>query len=127
MRILLEISELKAKGNIWKKNKFISYFRQRMVFFKIKISNLNRREILHVVNFVLNLGDSNWYRALVKEILPNGNFKVHFVDYGNIEEVTADELQMIPSKFLKLPFQGIQCWLVGMMQNEKFSQLSSNT
>ena len=98
-----------------------------MVFFKIKISNLNRREILHVVNFVLNLGDSNWYRALVKEILPNGNFKVHFVDYGNIEEVTADELQMIPSKFLKLPFQGIQCWLVGMMQNEKFSQFSSNT
>lgn len=98
-----------------------------MVFFKIKISNLNRREILHVINFVLNLGDGNWYRALVKEILPSGNFKVHFVDYGNIEEVTADELQMIPSKFLKLPFQGIQCWLVGMMQNEKFCQLSSNT
>ncbi|XP_062957676.1 tudor domain-containing protein 1 [Cynocephalus volans] len=57
-------------------------------------------------------GDGNWYRALVKEILPNGNVKVHFVDYGNIEEVTADELQMISSKFLKLPFQGIRCWLV---------------
>ncbi|XP_055280271.1 tudor domain-containing protein 1 [Moschus berezovskii] len=64
-------------------------------------------------------GDSNWYRALVKEILPNGNFKVHFVDYGNIEEVTADELQMIPSKFLKLPFQGIQCWLVGIQPRSK--------
>ncbi|KAM5321904.1 tudor domain-containing protein 1 [Glossophaga mutica] len=57
-------------------------------------------------------GDGNWYRALVKEIAPNGNVKVHFVDYGNIEEVTADELQMIPLEFLKLPFQGIQCWLV---------------
>nr|XP_014588919.2 tudor domain-containing protein 1 isoform X2 [Equus caballus] len=57
-------------------------------------------------------GDGNWYRALVKEILPNGNVKVHFVDYGNSEEVTADELQMMPSTFLKLPFQGIQCWLV---------------
>lgn len=98
-----------------------------MVFFKIKISNLNRREIFHVTNFVLNLGDGNWYRALVKEILSNGNVKVQFVDYGNIEEVTADELQMIPSKFLKLPFQGIQCWLVGMVQSKKFSQLSSNT
>uniref|UniRef100_A0A673TBV7 Tudor domain-containing protein 1 n=1 Tax=Suricata suricatta TaxID=37032 RepID=A0A673TBV7_SURSU len=57
-------------------------------------------------------GDGNWYRALVKEILPGGNVKVHFVDYGNIEEVTADELQMIPSKFLTLPYQGIRCWLV---------------
>ncbi|XP_036919714.1 tudor domain-containing protein 1 [Sturnira hondurensis] len=57
-------------------------------------------------------GDGNWYRALVKEIAPNGNVKVHFVDYGNIEEVTEDKLRMIPSEFLKLPFQGVQCWLV---------------
>ncbi|KAI4551049.1 hypothetical protein MJT46_020153, partial [Ovis ammon polii x Ovis aries] len=61
----------------------------------------------------------NWYRALVKEILPNGNFKVHFVDYGNVEEVTADELRMIPSRFLKLPFQGIRCWLVGIQPRNK--------
>lgn len=79
------------------------------------------------MNSVLNLGDGNWYRALVKEVVPNGNVKVHFVDYGNIEEVTADELQMIPSEFLILPFQGIQCWLVGMIQNKKYSLLSSNT
>ncbi|KAM9051296.1 tudor domain-containing protein 1 isoform 2-T2 [Megaptera novaeangliae] len=65
------------------------------------------------------VGDGNWYRALVKEILPNGNIKVQFVDYGNIEEVTADELQMIPSKFLKLPFQGIQCWLVDIQPRNK--------
>ncbi|XP_058155463.1 tudor domain-containing protein 1 [Dasypus novemcinctus] len=64
-------------------------------------------------------GDGNWYRALVKEILPNGNVKVHFVDYGNTEEVTADELQMISSKFLKLPFQGVQCWLVDIQPKNK--------
>uniref|UniRef100_A0A452QZ56 Tudor domain-containing protein 1 n=1 Tax=Ursus americanus TaxID=9643 RepID=A0A452QZ56_URSAM len=64
-------------------------------------------------------GDGNWYRALVKEILPDGNIKVHFVDYGNMEEVTADELQMIPSKFLKLPFQGIRCWLVDIQPRNK--------
>ena len=39
LRMNFEISELKAKGNIWKKNKFISYLRQRMVLFKIKILN----------------------------------------------------------------------------------------
>nr|KAF6425870.1 tudor domain containing 1 [Molossus molossus] len=64
-------------------------------------------------------GDGNWYRALVKEIVPNGNIKVHFVDYGNIEEVTADELQMIPLEFLTLPFQGMQCWLVDIQPRNK--------
>ncbi|XP_032734985.1 tudor domain-containing protein 1 isoform X4 [Lontra canadensis] len=65
-------------------------------------------------------GDGNWYRALVKEILLDGNIKVHFVDYGNMEEVTADELRMIPSKFLKLPFQGIRCWLVAISSPEQW-------
>ncbi|XP_051679609.2 tudor domain-containing protein 1 isoform X2 [Oryctolagus cuniculus] len=68
-------------------------------------------------------GDGNWYRALVKEILPNGNVKVHFVDYGNTEEVTADELQMISSTFLQLPFQGIKCWLVDVQpRNEHWTK-----
>ncbi|KAK2506237.1 hypothetical protein MC885_007600, partial [Smutsia gigantea] len=65
------------------------------------------------------VGDGNWYRALVKEILPNGNVKVHFVDYGNTEEVTVDELQVIPSKFLELPFQGIKCWLIEIKPRNK--------
>uniref|UniRef100_A0A8D0R6R7 Tudor domain-containing protein 1 n=1 Tax=Sus scrofa TaxID=9823 RepID=A0A8D0R6R7_PIG len=65
------------------------------------------------------VGDGNWYRALVKEISPHGNVKVQFVDYGNIEEVIADELQMIPSKFLKLPFQGLHCWLVDIQPRNK--------
>ncbi|XP_060027226.1 tudor domain-containing protein 1 [Erinaceus europaeus] len=64
-------------------------------------------------------GDGNWYRALIKELLPSGNVKVHFVDYGNTEEVTADELQMISSKYLKLPFQGLQCWLVDIQPKNR--------
>ncbi|VTJ55574.1 Hypothetical predicted protein [Marmota monax] len=68
-------------------------------------------------------GDGNWYRALVKDILPSGNVKVHFVDYGNAEEVTTDELQMIPSKFLQLPFQGIQCWLAATSSAENWKTI----
>ncbi|XP_054948280.1 tudor domain-containing protein 1 [Pan paniscus] len=64
-------------------------------------------------------GDGSWYRALVKEILPNGHVKVHFVDYGNIEEVTADELRMISSTFLNLPFQGIRCQLADIQSRNK--------
>lgn len=71
---------------------------------------MKEREISEAL---LLLGDGNWYRALVKEILPSGNVKVHFVDYGNVEEVTTDQLHAIAPQFLLLPFQGMQCWLVG--------------
>lgn len=67
----------------------------------------------NVRDCVLLPGDGHWYRALVKEILPSGNVKVHFVDYGNVEEVTTEQLQAISPQFLLLPFQGMQCWLVG--------------
>ncbi|KAK7811703.1 hypothetical protein U0070_023184, partial [Myodes glareolus] len=64
-------------------------------------------------------GDGNWYRALVKEILPSGNVRVRFVDYGNVEEVTRDQLQAISPQLLLLPFQGTQCWLVDIQPQNK--------
>ncbi|XP_045147280.1 tudor domain-containing protein 1 isoform X1 [Echinops telfairi] len=67
-------------------------------------------------------GDGNWYRALVKDVLPSGHAKVHFVDYGNMEEVTAHELQKIPPRFLKLPFQGLQCWLVDTPKSQPWTE-----
>nr|XP_032631056.1 tudor domain-containing protein 1 [Chelonoidis abingdonii] len=59
-------------------------------------------------------GDGNWYRALVIEVSSDGAIKVQFVDYGNVETVTPDKLRQISSTLLKLPFQGIKCWLSGV-------------
>ncbi|XP_043374938.1 tudor domain-containing protein 1 isoform X1 [Dermochelys coriacea] len=59
-------------------------------------------------------GDGNWYRALVKKVSSDVAIKVQFVDYGNVETVTPDKLRQISSTFLKLPFQGIRCWLSGV-------------
>ncbi|KAM7170336.1 tudor domain-containing protein 1 [Macrochelys suwanniensis] len=59
-------------------------------------------------------GDGNWYRALVTEVSSDGAIKVQFVDYGNVEKVTPDKLRQISSTLLKLPFQGIKCWLSGV-------------
>ncbi|KFP51031.1 Tudor domain-containing protein 1, partial [Cathartes aura] len=58
--------------------------------------------------------DGNWYRALVRNVTSNGTVKVCFVDYGNVEEVPLDKIRQISSSFLKLPFQGIKCWLSGI-------------
>ncbi|NWX51765.1 TDRD1 protein, partial [Steatornis caripensis] len=58
--------------------------------------------------------DGNWYRALVQNVTSDGAVKVCFVDYGNVEEVPLDKTRPISSSFLKLPFQGIKCWLSGI-------------
>ncbi|KAM6416098.1 tudor domain-containing protein 1 [Rhynochetos jubatus] len=58
--------------------------------------------------------DGNWYRALVQNVHSDGTVKVCFVDYGNIEEVPLDNIRQISSSFLRLPFQGIKCWLSGI-------------
>ncbi|NXE52046.1 TDRD1 protein, partial [Casuarius casuarius] len=58
--------------------------------------------------------DGNWYRALVQNVASDGAVKVCFVDYGNVEEVPLDKIRKISSSFLKLPFQGIKCWLSGI-------------
>ncbi|NWY59252.1 TDRD1 protein, partial [Chionis minor] len=58
--------------------------------------------------------DGNWYRALVQNVTSDGTVKVFFVDYGNVEEVPLDKIRQISSSFLKLPFQGIKCWLSGI-------------
>uniref|UniRef100_A0A8C6XAI9 Tudor domain containing 1 n=1 Tax=Naja naja TaxID=35670 RepID=A0A8C6XAI9_NAJNA len=58
-------------------------------------------------------GDGRWYRALVKDVISLEVIKIQFVDYGNYEEITLDQIRQISSTFLKLPFQGIKCWLSG--------------
>ncbi|XP_048802667.1 tudor domain-containing protein 1 isoform X1 [Lagopus muta] len=58
--------------------------------------------------------DGNWYRALVEDIISDRVVRVHFVDYGNVEEVPVDNIRHISSSFLELPFQGIKCWLSGI-------------
>ncbi|ETE57743.1 hypothetical protein L345_16539, partial [Ophiophagus hannah] len=59
-------------------------------------------------------GDGRWYRAFVKDVISLEVIKVQFVDYGNYEEITLDKIRHISSTFLKLPFQGIKCWLSGV-------------
>uniref|UniRef100_A0A672V0V3 Tudor domain containing 1 n=1 Tax=Strigops habroptila TaxID=2489341 RepID=A0A672V0V3_STRHB len=53
----------------------------------------------------------NWIYLLKTKC---GTVKVCFVDYGNVEEVPLDKIRQISSSFLKLPFQGIKCWLSGI-------------
>lgn len=54
--------------------------------------------------------DSRWYRVIILSLLES-RAVVHFVDYGNMEEVCIDELQTMPRELTYLPSQAIECKL----------------
>ena len=58
--------------------------------------------------------DGVWYRAVVINSSKDGENRdrgvtVNFVDYGNSEVTTVDNLACLPKEFLVLPAQAIQC------------------
>ncbi|XP_077114039.1 LOW QUALITY PROTEIN: tudor domain-containing protein 1 [Ranitomeya variabilis] len=73
-------------------------------------------------------GDGNWYRAQVKDSGPGNTAKILFVDYGNTDDVSVDNLCKIPSSFLELPFQAVCCSLSGVKPDgETWSEDSVKT
>ncbi|XP_076320175.1 uncharacterized protein LOC143230461 [Tachypleus tridentatus] len=54
--------------------------------------------------------DGGWYRGVIKEVM-DGSVKVHFVDYGNCEEVPITFVKEINSDLLKTPQLAVKCSL----------------
>ncbi|XP_074422739.1 tudor and KH domain-containing protein isoform X1 [Larus michahellis] len=59
--------------------------------------------------------DGEWYRARVLGTLENGNFDLHYVDFGDNGEAPREALRALRSDFLSLPFQAIECSLAGIV------------
>lgn len=56
--------------------------------------------------------DEKWYRARVLKIdQANAIFTVEFIDYGNVQEVRAFEIQPLPNKFTQIPLYAHSCSL----------------
>ncbi|XP_035234003.1 uncharacterized protein LOC118205810 isoform X3 [Stegodyphus dumicola] len=47
--------------------------------------------------------DGLWYRVCVEEVLESGICKVNFIDYGNSEEVSFNDLRELPDELLAYP------------------------
>uniref|UniRef100_A0A3B4ANB9 Tudor domain-containing protein n=1 Tax=Periophthalmus magnuspinnatus TaxID=409849 RepID=A0A3B4ANB9_9GOBI len=54
--------------------------------------------------------DGEYYRAVVTQV-GNKKVKVHFVDYGNSEEVENRFIKTLPEAFKKLPLLALKCTL----------------
>ncbi|RZB39064.1 maternal protein tudor [Asbolus verrucosus] len=69
--------------------------------------------------YALFEADQQWYRSQVVEVLAGGKAKVHYVDYGNEEEVSVAILKPIEGKQLTvLRPQAIECCLNGYQNME---------
>lgn len=77
--------------------------------------------------------DDSWYRGEVLKI--SRNILVHFVDYGNSEELPVSKVKRLKQEFAALPKQAIRCSLTGISpqskdewtheKNEKMEELCS--
>uniref|UniRef100_H3ARN7 Tudor domain containing 6 n=1 Tax=Latimeria chalumnae TaxID=7897 RepID=H3ARN7_LATCH len=56
--------------------------------------------------------DNRWYRAIIKGINDN-LLSIRFVDYGNEDEVSREQIRPISSELLKIPVQAFPCSLAG--------------
>jgi len=54
--------------------------------------------------------DSLFYRGVVEEKLPNGQFRTFFVDYGNHQVCKLADLRALPADFKELPRQAVKVY-----------------
>ncbi|XP_041361192.1 tudor domain-containing protein 7-like isoform X1 [Gigantopelta aegis] len=58
--------------------------------------------------------DKNWYRAQVLSEIQDEMVKVTFVDYGNTERVSVDNIRPLSAEIAHIPVQAIPCALFGV-------------
>ncbi|XP_055523580.1 uncharacterized protein LOC129717590 isoform X2 [Wyeomyia smithii] len=68
--------------------------------------------------YVLALYQREWYRAEVIEYYDDQSIEVFYVDYGNYERVSIDDLRLWDDRFDYLPLQAIHCRLANISPKE---------
>ena len=58
-------------------------------------------------------GDKDWYRAAVLQELPNNEFDVQYIDYGNGEKVPLSLMRPFSDNMAAVPVLGIKCCIAG--------------
>jgi hypothetical protein len=53
---------------------------------------------LYAVRFTV---DDVYYRGRIKRVLKNGTYSVHYIDFGNYENVPASNINLLPEELKK--------------------------
>ncbi|KAG5312868.1 TDRKH protein, partial [Pseudoatta argentina] len=77
--------------------------------------------------------DNKWYRAEVISVMESSEYKVFFVDYGDLEIVPIDDILELRTDMLSLRLQAVECSLANVKPresewnskaNDKFAELT---
>ncbi|KAL5285683.1 TDRD6 family protein [Megaselia abdita] len=63
--------------------------------------------------------DETFYRAKITEILENGKYNVHFIDFGN--NAISDKIKIIPNNVAQKPLCCQKCWIEDIKDETQFS------
>lgn len=63
----------------------------------------------HIINFHFR-----YYRAIVTDIISYNEIQLFYVDFGDCGTTSRENIFFITTEFLLLPFQAIECELVGI-------------
>lgn len=66
--------------------------------------------------------DSRWYRSQVTKVMADGNLEVYCVDYGFVERVMPEHVQLLKQEFLALPAQALH---LNMTTSKQVEDLNS--
>lgn len=58
--------------------------------------------------------DNCWYRAEITDCSDNGQYTVLFLDYGDYEDMNAEDIRELRTDFLSLRLQAIECCLANV-------------
>lgn len=62
---------------------------------------------------VAGLFEGMWFRAKVLKIMPQDQFELFFLDFGNVDIIGASNIRVLPAKFFSvMPKQAISCGLL---------------
>ena len=61
--------------------------------------------------------DGNWYRANITETSSNGDYTVHFIDFGNYSTVAASDVAVCPETLCSVPALAVKCSLYNAPQS----------
>ena len=65
--------------------------------------------------------DDKWYRAVINSVDTPGVVKVHYIDYGNKENLDMGRIRPLPNQLSGLQAQAVRCSLRGFSKEIRFS------
>ncbi|XP_041369148.1 tudor domain-containing 6-like isoform X2 [Gigantopelta aegis] len=71
-----------------------------------------------VGDFCFGQFSGSFYRARVEKKLPKGLFELKYVDYGNVESVSIDDMRPMVKEFAEIPYLAVRCSLHGLQPKE---------